>query len=128
VNSFLHENICNDTFLGLFVIWTSQYVTAASIFLATLTASIIYQLFGRYWDYENEGEEGDEGGDAEGGDAGEAHEGEYQDDNYDSEKHVDYGNYNKYDEEEDYDDKAYGYNQHANHQDSGQYMVNVSVH
>jgi hypothetical protein len=107
LNSLLQENVCNTLFFGLFVIWSSQYVTAAALFLATVVASVIYQLFGRYWDYENDPEEDEEVG-------GVDDEAEYNyDENLDKgegghgisatteevETDPDYSHYNKYDED-----------------------------
>ena len=49
-DTFAETNLCGDTFLGFYIIWLSQYLTAGCLFLMTVVASIIYQLFGRYWD------------------------------------------------------------------------------
>jgi hypothetical protein len=113
-------------FIGLFVIWSSEYVTASCIFLVTLTASIIYQLFGRYWDYEADGEgydnEEDNGADRDdrvGGGGGvryDEDEGEY-DKNFD-----DY--YNKSGD----DDEFYGENRNASlHSQNSGKRFNITV-
>lgn len=49
-DSFSETNLCGDTFLGFYIIWLSQYLTAGCLFMMTVVASVIYQLFGRYWD------------------------------------------------------------------------------
>lgn len=49
-DNFAETNLCGDTYLGFYIIWLSQYLTAGCLFLMTVAASIIYQLFGRYWD------------------------------------------------------------------------------
>lgn len=51
LNEFTQGALCSNTFLGLFIIWSSQYLTAASIFIVTVCSAIIFQLFGRYWDF-----------------------------------------------------------------------------
>jgi hypothetical protein len=46
INNVLHEGICHDSFIGVYIIWISQYLTTFFLFLLTIMISLIYQYFG----------------------------------------------------------------------------------
>lgn len=50
VNEVVETGLCKDSFIGLFVIWVSQFITVLTLFSVTVVVSIMYQFFGRYWD------------------------------------------------------------------------------
>lgn len=49
-DNVLQSGLCYNSFIGVFIIWVSQYVTAATLFLLTVVVSITYQNFGQFWD------------------------------------------------------------------------------
>jgi hypothetical protein len=49
VQSVLQDAVCDSGFTGMFIIWSSQYVTAFLLFALTVLASVAYQYFGQYW-------------------------------------------------------------------------------
>lgn len=47
-NSVLQQGLCTQTFQGFFIIWISQYVTAASLFVLAIVMSVVYHYFDEY--------------------------------------------------------------------------------
>lgn len=51
VISILEEDICNQIFTGVFIIWVSHFFTLAGLYIALLVTSIICQNYGRFWNF-----------------------------------------------------------------------------
>lgn len=53
-DTILNTAICNDFFMGTFLIWVSQYVVSGSILILLIVSSTIYYYFGRYWNMDKD--------------------------------------------------------------------------
>lgn len=49
LSDLLYNSFCRDTFLGLYILWISQYSTVLFLFLLCVVGSIIHHFFGSFW-------------------------------------------------------------------------------
>lgn len=45
----LNQSICTHLFTGFYVMWISQFITSAGLFLTMCLGSVVYQYFGDFW-------------------------------------------------------------------------------
>ena len=49
LQDLLFNSLCDDTFLGLYILWICQYSTVLFLFLLCIVGSIIHNFFGAFW-------------------------------------------------------------------------------
>lgn len=54
LQDLLFNSICDDTFMGLYILWVSQYSTVLFLFLLSIVGSVVHNFFGAFWHVKND--------------------------------------------------------------------------
>lgn len=49
LQSLLFGSLCEDIFVGLYILWVCQYSTVLFLFLLCVVGSVIHNFFGAFW-------------------------------------------------------------------------------